>query len=139
MASAHRPAVCGGGCMFPFLTQTITVLNLVSKSPTGPNVYQRTKIQRVRYAQDPDQLMVYVVFAYSEAEQERAYIEPYEFEELQSKDGHYTFGPEDFIGLGDINDSVPSAAGKSKRKDWRVTGVSLRDSPAGRYLRIEAK
>lgn len=125
--------------MIPFMNMMVTVWNLVSKSPTGPNVYQRTVLRHVRYDRSEDGLTLYVEPAYSVATPERAYVEPHVFAGLETHTGNYTFGPEDFIGLGEFVDPSPSAGGKGQRKDWRVTSVLPRTSSSASYLRIEAK
>jgi hypothetical protein len=126
--------------MLPFLTQTVTVWNLTAKAPTAPSTYQKTKIDKVRYDQSADVLVLYVDLVCSVAEHGRTYAEKHAFDLLEDKTGTYTFGPEDFIGLGDFTDAAPSPGGAGKRKDWRVINVLPRFAPSGgAYLRVDAK
>lgn len=124
--------------MLPFLTQTVTVWNHTGGSPTVANTYQRTQLDRARYEEGKDGLVLYVDLVCSEAEQGRTYIEKSAFDLLEDTTGSFTFGPEDFIGLGAFVDALPSSGGKGQRKDWRVSAVLPRTAKTGAYLKVTA-
>lgn len=120
------------------LTQTVTVWNLLTKSAMAANTYQRTVLKTVRYDLGDKGLVLYVIPAITDASG-RVYVPRHEFDALPDKTTAYTFGPEDFIGLGEITDAVPSSGGAGHRKDWRVDRVLERMAETGGFIRVNAK
>jgi len=120
------------------LTQTVTVWNLLTKSAMAANTYQRTVLKTVRYDISDKGLVLYVVPIFAGAAG-RVYVPRHEFDTLADKTMAYTFGPEDFIGLGEIADAAPSPGGAGHRKDWRVDRVLERMGEAGGFVRVNAK
>jgi hypothetical protein len=101
--------------MFP---HTITIWNKIASNHTGGFTYHRTVVSGVRYeitsaktstkegSSNTSSINIYVFL--NKINNDSKYIDPELFKEMSLKDNYFTFDNDTYVGVGDIDNKMPS-------------------------------